>query len=196
MGLDLGASDDRVFSRKEVDLLASTGLKFDNDQLISLTNGKKFSRFQLMFTGIHRGLFGTGAQLASRHVGFWSTSTVPDYLAYRVGGRFYVRGFDEPDFSPFKAILGGTTEIRAPIVLPTGNIINIRSKGASPSSGLPLTGVAFLDYAMGGELDGSSKAKDYVSIGVGLRLGPIKIDYAVNNRRESKVHMSLVDPTF
>lgn len=218
MGFDVGLAKDRGLYRQDVDLFASTGLRFTDPNNLRPSAGSSFSRVQIMATGVRRALFNREwGQLATRHLGFWSTKSVPEYLAYRIGGRFYVRGFDEPDFHPFTAIFGGTTEIRIPLSF--SNLIRVRpspedeedeeSNQLVPTTrpppppptrrSLPLEGVAFVDYAIAGDLPmsgGARTSREYISVGVGLRFGPIKVDYAVNHRREARVHMSLVDPTF
>jgi len=40
------------------------------------------------------------------------------------------------------------------------------------------------------------KGEEFVAGGLGLKAGPIKIDWAVNKRGEGKVHVSLADPSF
>jgi hypothetical protein len=53
-----------------------------------------------------------------RQVGFWATPTVPLHLAHHMGSRFYVRGYGDEDFTPFRMLAGGTFEARVPIPLP------------------------------------------------------------------------------
>jgi outer membrane protein assembly factor BamA len=127
-----------------------------------------------------------GITLATRHVGYWGSKAVPGYLAYRMGGRFYVRGFDDEDFAPFSRIAGGTTEFRAPLW---------RTESGEPG-GITLFG--FLDYALGNGHAAYDLGswRSYRSGGLGISLGPVKLEYALNNRRDGKIHVSLVDPTF
>lgn len=86
----------------------------------------------------------------------------------------------------------------------------------SPGTRIGLSASAFVDYATGASLPSSSsssapssssavpslltqymdKGEEFVAGGLGLKAGPIKIDWAVNKRGEGKVHVSLADPSF
>ncbi|GAB5035458.1 Hypothetical protein NocV09_02600980, partial [Nannochloropsis oceanica] len=195
--------------RQDAELSFSSGLAFVHDPRLPsppslhLDHGQAFQRMQAVTTWQHP--LPLGLILGSRSLAYWASRAIPPYLAYRMGGhRFYVRGYDDNDFAPFSSLQGTTLEVRLPLML------------TASGTRIGLSASAFVDYATGASLPSSSsssapssssavpsllsqymaKGEEFVAGGLGLKAGPIKIDWAVNKRGEGKVHVSLADPSF
>ncbi len=111
--------------------------------------------------------------------------TLPPYEAFSLGGANSVRGYGEGDVGAGRSYLQATAEYRFP-VLPF------------------LTGAFFLDYATdigtGDDVPGNpagirNKPGSGFGYGVGVRVrspvGPIRVDFGLNDRGESRIHFGI-----
>lgn len=110
---------------------------------------------------------------------------LPPYEAFVIGGANSVRGYAEGDLGNGRSYLQATAEYRFPVLSFLG-------------------GVLFFDYAttlgsQGAVIGQPAKVRglkgDGFGYGVGLRvqspLGPIRIDYGVNDRGDSRIHFGI-----
>ena len=110
---------------------------------------------------------------------------LPPYEAFALGGSNSVRGYDEGDLAAARSFIQGTIEYRFPIF----SIIS---------------GAVFLDAATDfgtqGDVPGNpggvrGKPGSGFGYGIGVRvqspLGPIRIDYGINDEGDSRVHFGI-----
>jgi outer membrane protein insertion porin family len=106
---------------------------------------------------------------------------LPPYEAFSLGGSNSVRGYDEGDLGSGRSFVQATAEYRFPVIS-------------------AVSGVVFLD--VGSDLGTSTEpaellGKDGSGFGYGLGvrvqspLGPIRVDYGINDEGNSRIHFGI-----
>jgi outer membrane protein insertion porin family len=130
--------------------------------------------------------FSEGAQTIALNVQAGTIiGDLPPYEAFSLGGSNSIRGYEEGDVGSGRSYLQATAEYRFPLFSVIG-------------------GALFLDYGTdlgtGGSVPGNpagarNKPGDAFGYGLGVRiqspLGPIRVDYALNENGDSKVHFGI-----
>ena len=117
-------------------------------------------------------------------------ASLPAYQAEALGGEGRIRGYEDNELGRAHSSLAATVEL----VLPVG----VPPPSAGPGAPMPPVSLCFFGDAGGGTVPVLQNAPSAFSIakgaaaGVGLRYGPIKIDYAINAKGELKTHVGLV----
>jgi outer membrane protein insertion porin family len=115
---------------------------------------------------------------------------LPPYEAFSLGGSNSVRGYDEGDVGSGRSFVQATAEYRFPVF--------------SISRATTVDGALFVDFASdlgtGNDVPGDpagvrGKPGSGFGYGVGVRvqspLGPIRVDYGINDEGDSRIHFGI-----
>ena len=110
---------------------------------------------------------------------------LPPYEAFSLGGSNSVRGFDEGDLGSGRSFLQATAEYRFPIFSVVGGALFV-DVGTDLGTG---------DNVPGNPAELLGKSGSGIGFGVGVRvnspLGPLRLDYALNDEGDSQLHFGI-----
>ncbi len=138
------------------------------------------------FTPVSLTNFGDGQEVLAFNVQAGTIfGDLPPYEAFSLGGTNSVRGFDEGEVGSGRSFIQATAEYRFPLFA-------------------FLAGAAFVDYAsdLGTASDVPGEPANFLNkpgsglgYGLGVRiqspLGPIRVDYALNNEGDNRIHFGI-----
>ena len=110
---------------------------------------------------------------------------LPPYEAFSLGGSNSVRGYDEGDVGSGRSFLQATAEYRFPIIAVVGGALFV-DFGTDLGTG---------DNVIGDPAGARDKPGSGLGYGIGVRiqspLGPIRIDYGLNDQGENRLHFGI-----
>lgn len=215
VGADTGVAFEFFGGRQDLAVSGKTGLCSERGRSAEDKKRQGFSKLMVVST-VSQPFWKDRFTVANRHVGVLASPHTPEYVAYHMGEAFYVRGYDE--FEPFGSLTGGTTELRIPLLASEGSgklgltgfffldyaagrrlpkrLSLFSPLNSSPSSSLSTSPSTSSSKSKSKKVPRPGAPKHYLSGGVGIRVGPIRLEWAHAADRDSRMSVGLVDPTF
>ena len=165
-------------------------LRFGVEQSIPVGSGEiglnrlrgNFSYFiPVNFTGFSEGPEAVAFNIQAGHI----IGDLPPYEAFPLGGTNTVRGYDEGSVAAGRTFVLGTIEYRFPLFKFLGGALFVDAATVFDSQG----------SVIGNPGGVREKPGDGIGYGAGIRvqspLGPIRIDYAINDEGDTRFHFGI-----